>query len=286
MTTAKRPGKVLEGATDAQPMKRAWVAASAIDAQGRRCIDPEKRALTIVAVSVNEGLTPTLDARVELMQDVGRVERIPQGTVSLWVYPAGYIGFDAASYLSGNEAAAWPGVDPGAVEAMLPEIVQAHPAGAWIVFGVDSSSESQEAWLVRNGGAGSGVAPVLHKVRRNESEPAARCFALDDRDMKAAFFVCSEIVGYENQFLDCRVIVDLAHVRVPGTVWSDKESSRMAHQRALTPASKHGAAVLAHHHGDHRTAAGHEHFRHQSNWILFQGNGTDWLDSAEVEVVR
>lgn len=61
-------------------------------------------------------------------------------------YPAGYWGFDAAEYAHGDRTAAWPGLDRGAIEERLTEIVNAHPSGAWVAFGVDANGESQEAW--------------------------------------------------------------------------------------------------------------------------------------------
>lgn len=263
------------GAAPTRPPVRAWVAAGAMDAQGMRCDPSQDSALTIVAVSVHEKCGSEIDERVALMRDVVRGTRLPEGTASLWVYPAGYFGFDAAT-------TSWPGVDPSELQDTLPKIIEAHPAGAWVAFGVDLDGKHQQAWLIRDVSARPGGGPELHKIERDIPSLAARSLDLGGKGLKAAFFVCSEITAYEGQLSDCRLIVDLAHVRVPGTVRSQYASPRMIHQRLLTTASAHGAAVLAHHHAGERTKEAGEHFRHQSNWILFRGDGTDWLDRADV----
>lgn len=266
------------GAAQTQPPVRAWVAASAIDARGARCDSPKDSALNIIAVSVHERYAPGIKERVALMCDVARGKQIPQGTASLWVYPAGYFGFNASTIT-------WPGVDPSELHATLPKILEAHPAGAWVAFGVDLGGRDQQVWLIHGASAASGGGPVLHKIEHKVPSLAARCLDLDGNGLKAAFFVCGEIATYEGQLSDCRLIVDLAHMRIPGTVRSQHASPRWVHQRLLTTASAHGAAVLVHHHAGEHTKAEGEHFRHQSNWILFRGDGTDWLDRAEVVTI-
>jgi hypothetical protein len=267
------------------PEIRAWAAVGHIDGQGRRCDDSAKSALSIVAVSVNENYLMGIADRIALMRAVARkiADRM-EGRPSLWVYPAGYFGFVAAAYARGDRAASWPGVDMGAVEKSMTEIVNAHPNGAWVAFGIDASGE-QEAWLVRAATEGSGVAPERHTIRRDTHSLDIRCFDLVPGGLKAAFFVCSEIAGYEGQLSSCRVVVDLAHVHIPGTVWCNHEGSRMMHQRVLTAVAAHGAAVLTHHHAGQLTKAENPRFDQQSNWILFQGDGTDWLDSTKVVVI-
>lgn len=254
---------------------RAWVASGTIDAQGRRCALPESGALTIVAVSVHAGNRSEIEERIALMREVVQSTQTPQSTPSLWVYPAGFFGFDAATM-------SWPGADLVRLCTMLPSIVQAHPPGAWVAFGVDSSVDNQQAWLIRAASSGMSEEFVQHEIGRHESSPAERSFDLDGKGLKAAFFVCSEIADYRSQFSDCRLIVDLAHAYVPGTVWSHLAGARMLHQRELTAVAAHGAAVLTHHHTGDVTKAGGEHYRHQSNWILFRGDGTDWLDRENV----
>lgn len=274
-----------EGTAQPQPPGRAWIAAGAIDAQGRRCDSFEKSALVIVTVCVHEERTTGIEARVALMGDVARSMPIPDGTPSLWVYPAGYFGFDAAMYARGNRAAAWPGTEPGSVTAKLSNIAKAHPAGAWIAFGVDLTSEAQEVWIIRADPAASDGWRVMYKVPRKPAGALAnRCFDLDGNGLIGAFFVCSEIAAYEDQLSGCRLIVDLAHVRVPGTVWSPHPSHRWVHERVMSAASAHAAAVLAHHHAG-QVVHMREHSSHQSNWILFRGDGSNWLDRAEVKVV-
>ncbi|MFS8068358.1 MAG: hypothetical protein ACMG6S_18530, partial [Byssovorax sp.] len=268
---------------DSRPEIWAWAAVAHIDDQGQRCADSAQNALSIVAVSVNEAYPMAIADRVDLMRAaVLTLAARLEGKPSLWVYPAGYFGFDAAAFARGDKAAAWPGLDRGAVEDRLTEIVNAHPSGAWVAFGVDTSGESQEAWIVRAGG--SGAALERHTIERGDSLDV-HCFNLVPGGLNAAFFVCSEIAGYAGHLSSCRVVVDLAHVRVPGTVWSDHEGPRMLHQRELTRVAAHGAAVLTHHHAGQFTKADNPRFEQQSNWILFQGDGTDWFDSAKVEVI-
>jgi hypothetical protein len=289
VTSKDSPGANKRGAQghrQAQPSVRAWVAAGTIDAHGARCDSPQNGALTIVAVSVNETCTSSIEERIALMHDVVRIKRLPEGVPSLWVYPGGYFGFNAAAYSNGDGSPAWPGVAASHVEAKLGDIVKAHPVGAWVAFGVDLdvNVKHQQAWLIRNSSTGSGARLEQYKIKRGETSLAERCFDLDGNGLKAAFFVCSEIAAYEDQLSECRLVVDLAHVRVPGTVYCDHAGTRMLHQREFDRVSAYGAAVLAHHHIGELTTAGTEHFRHQSNWILFRGGV--WLDSADVEAIR
>lgn len=94
------------GATETGLSVRAWVAVGAIDARGARCDSPEDGALIIVAVSVHEACATRIEERIALMRDVVRSKQIPQGMTSLWVYPAGYFGFDAAAYARSDHASA------------------------------------------------------------------------------------------------------------------------------------------------------------------------------------
>lgn len=275
-----------------QPPERAWVATGIIDGDGNRCRVADERALAIVAVSVNEGCAPEIEERIDLMRDVvrevERSKRIPAGVLSLWVYPGGYFGFDALEYSNGDKAKAWSGLDPDDINKRLVEIVKVHPPGAWIVFGVDLGSEinKQQAWLVRGDGSKSGCVSILRMILRNQTSLSDRCCALDDRGLRAAFFVCGEIAAYNGQLSDCRLIVDLAHLRVPGTVRCDYAGARMLHQRAFEEEAGHCSAVLAHHHIGEKTAAGTDHFMNQSNWIMFRGDKPAWLDSSEVETIK
>ncbi|MEO5727332.1 MAG: hypothetical protein ABI134_33155, partial [Byssovorax sp.] len=237
-----------EGNNEPPPAGRAWVAAGAIDVHGRRCESSQDTALIVVAVSVHENCPVGVDARVALMGDVARATRIPNGMPSLWVYPAGYFGFDAAAYSRHDGSDAWPNVDSMEVAAKLHDIVKGHPADAWVAFGVDTK-QHQAVWLVRADRGDLDRRPVLHKIQRDPKAPlATRCFDLTGEGLKGAFFVCSEIAAYEDQSTDCRLIVDLAHVRVPGTIWSQQPGARMVHERVLAGASTHSAAILAHHH--------------------------------------
>lgn len=285
MTATNGSGESSDGnPRGSRPNIWAWAAVGHIDGDGRRCTDSAQIALSIAAVSVNKAYPMAIADRIDLMRAaVLKLAARLEGKPSLWVYPAGYFGFDAAAFARGDEAAAWPGLDRGAVEERLTHIVNAHPAGAWVAFGVDASGEPQEAWIVR--AVRSGAAPERHTIQRDITLLDDRSFNLVPGGLNTAFFVCSEIAGYKGQLSSCRLVVDLAHVRVPGTVWSDHEGSRMMHQRGLTRVAAHGAAVLTHHHAGQLTKVENPRFEQQSNWILFRGDGTDWVASTEVEVI-
>lgn len=269
-------------ARDLRPEIRAWAAVGHIDLQGRRCDVAAKSSLCVVALCINESYPLEIVERIELMTAaVHKMAHVLEGKPSLWVYPAGYFGFDASEYARGNKAAAWPGVNVSVIQERLAEIVDAHPRGAWVAFGVDTKDE-QQAWVVRGVDAGSGATLERHTIQQNDSSLENHCVELVPGGLRAAFFVCAEITSYEDRLSSCRVVVDLAHVHVPGTVWSNHEGWRMMHQGALTKVAAHGAAVLTHHHAGQYTKAGHPRYDQQSNWILFRGKGTDWLDSKEV----
>jgi len=53
----------------------------------------------------------------------------------------------------------------------------------------------------------------------------------------------------------------------------------MVHQRQMERFSRHGVAVLTHHHAGKQTG-GRAHFKHQSNWIIFPEG--DWISDADV----
>jgi hypothetical protein len=99
-------------------------------------------ALTLVAMSVHARCTPEIEERIELMHEVVRRTQTPRGVPLAVGVPGGLFGFDA-------ETMSWPGVDLVRLKAMLPSIVQAHPVGAWLAFGVDTDVENQRAWLTR-----------------------------------------------------------------------------------------------------------------------------------------
>ena len=107
---------------------------------GRRCVNPEGGALTIVAVYVHEQYSVNVDARIELMHDVARSESIlPPDMPSLWAFPAGNFGFDAAAYANDDQHIAWWNPNPREIEG------KPFPVGAWIAFGVDSRARATTA---------------------------------------------------------------------------------------------------------------------------------------------
>jgi len=264
--------------------------------------------VTIITVCVNQAYSAATEARLDLMSEVARRHPgwVASDTPSLWVFPGGYFGFDASKSRgpkSGGHGLAhqkrrngWPGMaeeQTSALHGRLDDLRRKFPPGAWIAIGVDSSRERQGAWLLRNDGPGR---MVPDEIVRGITPLDKRKFTIGS--LKAAFFVCGEVTGsrtngggpfHEDEFLtnparqlrDCGLLVDLAHLRVPGAVFAARPSPRWTHQRQLEGFAAHGAAMLAHHHGGH-VVGDRARFEHQSNWIAFRGR--QWLDDP-VEAV-
>lgn len=282
---------------------KVWVARATIDSRGSRLEGPAASGgVTIITVCVNQEYRTDMDARLDLMGEVARRHPawVTPETPSLWVFPGGYFGFDASKSRgpksSGHSSAhqkhrkGWPGMgqeETATLRRRLDEVHGEFPRGAWLAVGVDPSWSRQGAWVLRNNGA----------CWIPEREIVRGLTPLDERklmigNLKAAFFVCGEVTGsrtngggpfHEREFLtnparqlrDCGLLVDLAHLRVPGAVFAMRPSPRWTHQRQLEAFAAQGAAMLAHHHGGHLVGSRFR-FEHQSNWIVFRGR--QWLD--------
>src|SRR5262249_42770006 len=154
-----------------------------------------------------------------------------------------------------------------------------YPPGATLVFGADGpcGEDVQQVWVCWRTPEG---ASDLHTITRGKTD-------LPDRTLQigpvcAAFFVCGEFTGSRteangpycpgrylddpvSQLADCRLLVDVAHSRVPGSVHGSPGQWRV-HERQMLRFSRHGAAVLTHHHPG-RLVDGRPRTGSQSNWV-------------------
>jgi hypothetical protein len=252
-------------------------------------------SLMLFAVSVHEQFPVDQGERVQLLREVGERlrSRVPAGASCLWVFPAGYFGFNAyAAREGGGEA--WPGFDSAPLRQMLPEALVSYPEHAWLCFGADAPldghPDAQQIWLCQAGPGGPSFVRVITRG----------CTPIPERTVQvgpvlAAFFDCGEFTGSHTrqngpfcgndyltdpvkQLADSRLLVDLAHSRVSGTV-GGAPGPRRVHEAQMIRFASHGAAVLTHHHGGHLTG-GRPRSGSQSNWIVFRGG--DWLDGSRV----
>jgi hypothetical protein len=277
-----------------RPENRAWIAEAWAAADGGPCQAPEQAALHIFCISVHEDYSATIDDRISLMMEIGNkfTGRVQAGTPSLWIFPAGYFGFEASTR-------SWKPLDDLKLQRIEREVrdvlLPRFPDHATVAFGVDTKVEHQQAWIVQR--ASDGI-PSIIKVTRTESSLERRQLVVGS--LQAAFFVCGEFTGSATQnngafridsngakhrlndivaqLSNCHVLVDLAHSRVPGSVWNDA-NQRMVHQRQMKVFSDIGVAILSHHHGGRRTS-GRAHYQDQSNWIIYRGG--QWLEPKMV----
>src|SRR5262249_36586929 len=152
--------------------------------------------------------------------------------------------------------------DVDAVEQGLPSVLEDFPAQARIAFGADAVTDpwEQQAWVCW---LDQPKRHVIRRVTRGVSDITERTLGIGS--VEAAFFICGEFTGswsHQNgpycdgwvlddvthQLKDSRLLVDLAHSRVRGSVYGPPWP-RLVHQRQMERFASHGAAVLAHHHG-------------------------------------
>jgi hypothetical protein len=286
---AANPSRILS------PHVRAWVAEAWIDAAGQKADSVIDAAAAVFAVSVHEEYPASEEARVRLLEDIGREfsSRVPAGTASLWVFPGGYFGFDAAKYVAlklrgADTDQAWIGFDRTAVLRRLPQIVRTYPREAKLAFGADD--DSQQLWITWARQDGS---LERKEITRECSPLPARKFPVGT--VTGAFFVCGEFTGSgtsqngpfcgqeilnkpASQLADCQLLVDLAHSRIRGSVYGPP-GPRQVHQRQMERFSAHGAAVLTHHHPG-KEVSGRARNDSQSAWVVYKGG--EWLDDSQV----
>jgi hypothetical protein len=269
-----------------------WVAEAWTDAEGRETSPEARNAVGIFAVSVHEQYPADVRQRLQLLREVSHRLgcRVPTGNDSLWVYPGGYFGFNAAAFRE-DEDKAWPGFDAPTVLAELPAVLRAYPSRARLAFGADDKRQQVwVCWLAADGSLG------LRTITRHDCDLPQR--GVEIGPVRVAFFVCGEFTGSETiangpycgntyltdpaaQLSDCRLLIDVAHSRVKGSVHGPP-GPRLVHQQQMRRFAVQGAAVLTHHHPGWQTA-GRARDDCQSNWVVFRG-GT-WLDSDRVQVL-
>jgi hypothetical protein len=275
------------------PKVWAWVAEAWIDRDGYEGRPQQKNCLAVFAVSVHEAFPTGPEERLELLVAVGKQfrDRVPAAAPSLWVFPGGYFGFDPRAFHK-DPATGWPGFDETVIREALPSVLAAYPADARLAFGADAplGEKEQQAWVCWRTHEG---AVDLHTITRGRTDLPGRI--LEVGPVRAAFFVCGEFTGShtepngpfcQQQYLDspgiqlaaCRLLIDLAHSRVLGSV-NGPPGPRRVHERQMQRFVDHGAAVLAHHHPG-MMSNGRPRSDSQSNWIIFRGGR--WLPEKGV----
>jgi hypothetical protein len=278
-----------EDAPGMPPKVWAWVAEAWIDRDGNEGRPQQKDCLAVFAASVHEDFPTGPEERMELLHAVARQfrDRVPAGVPSLWVFPGGYFGFDARAFRE-DPATGWPGFDEEVIREALPSVLAAYPKEARLAFGADAplGEDEQQVWVCWRTPEG---AVDLHTITRGRTDLPGRILQVGP--VRAAFFVCGEfteaggpfcpghyLASPETQLAGCRLLIDLAHARVPGTV-QGSPGRRNVHERQMGRFVDHGAAVLTHHHPGLRIN-GRPRSGSQSNWIVFRGG--HWLPEKRV----
>ena len=256
-----------EAAGHELPATCAWVARADVDIEGRETSSPDRFALAIVAVSINEQFPQEIPWRTWLLQRVISLwsPSLPTGVPSLWVFPAGYYEYDPIKN-------GWWNCDERAVEESLRPVIERLPEASTLAIGVDSSGSNQQAWVYTRG---TGRAATRRTITRGDCDLPERVVRVGP--FAASFFVCGEMLGNPSQgaysgrkylespfrqLPDVQVLVDLSHRRVPKGTAPDVTNPRWAHDSRIRRFATRGVAVLAHHH------AGGTRFNCQSNWII------------------
>lgn len=280
-------------ATSGKP--RAWVAQAKATRNWCRARNGDRPALAIFAISVRDSFSATVEDRLALMTAVADrfAGDVPKGVPSLWVFPGGYFGYSAARQRWRDLRA----TTRRRIERGVRTVARRFPTPSLIALGVDGY-RSQQAWVLERQRSGVDIS----RITRGESSLTERQFTLGPA--RIAFFICGEFTGsytwangpfctdvdgracyLDNpvrQLRGCNVLVDLAHYKVSGSI-SGVCGPRMVHRRQMERFSRQGISILTHHHAGY-LARGRQHFKHQSNWIIFRGG--DWLPASRVVKIR
>ena len=270
----------------------AWALLTWINADGYEAEPQTQDALAIVTISVNLEFPPDTASRLALVAHVaGEFGAKVDGFESLWVLPGGYFGWGVHA-LSG---ATMKDLD----SRMLNLLERSFPKRATIVAGADvgqaREDEGVRAWRLPSG--------VVLAVARTRTPLDDRKLRFLGGDLIGAFFTCGEFAGsptrangpfcggqllsnVSRQLPDCRLLIDLAHKNVSGTLAPlGKPSPRWVHQRQMIEFSRVGTAVLAHHHlGE--TTAGRPKFTSQSDWVVHRGGTWTAVPPVPIQLPR
>ncbi len=277
---------------------RAWVAQTWLRSDGRRAETGERGAVCVFAACVYEQVSADPEVRLGLLREIGQgfASQVSPDAHSLWVFPGGYFGFDAArrNWIDLTDA------DMRAIQRrMLSEVLPLFPAWSSVVVGMDPD-DRQFAWIGQTDS--NHRATVARNIQRHHTDLPDRRFLVGE--LAASCFVCGEFCGsrtanngayYEDvspalyldepvrQLADSRLLIDLAHSRVSGTVNAASAPPRLSHQRQLERFATHGAGLLVHHHGGLMTG-GRAANKHQSGWIIYRGGR--WIEDGAISALR
>jgi hypothetical protein len=252
-----------------------WVAEVWIDAHGNETTAHAPGSVAIFAISVNESYPANVEMRLKLLRELAARfgGRVGDGERSLWVFPGGFFGFDAA-------AGRWLGFDFEALIESLPQALRYFPAESCFALGADHFDGKQTAIVCDISASGLQITEIV----RGETSLQRRMIRVGD--LNAAIFVCGEGTGsstrangpfFERQLLSdpvaqlsgCGLLVDLAHSRIKGSVVKSP-TKRQVHELQLRRFTTVGAAVLVHHHPGAVTE-GRPKNTSQSNFVFLRG---------------
>src|SRR6266508_3900513 len=100
---------------------RAWVLCEWLNSTSGEPCQPGPSAAAVVAVCVNEALSTDVKRRLMLMCDVAdKYRNIAAVAPSVWLFPAGFFGFDAARFARDrNDPKCWPGLGDDGIATII-----------------------------------------------------------------------------------------------------------------------------------------------------------------------
>jgi hypothetical protein len=272
--------------SDVIPTPKGWIAEAWIDSEGNETKSSVPGNVGVFAICVNSNYATDAEQRITLLKEVahGYASHVPSGHASLFVFPAGFFSFppnfsdwDDESDKTVVENEAFP------LQNRLEDALSHYPPNAWVAVGVDHyQGFVQQVWLCS---FGQDKKITVRKITRHSGDVNDHKVSIGP--LIGTFFVCAEF--YEDHYLsnscgrlaDCRLLVDLAHRHVRGTIDGDP-SPRMSHLSHIIEFVPHGTAVLTHHHSGRRTS-GRARNDCRSDWIFFKGGKR--LDPRQVRPI-